>query len=179
MKLDHFITQVRSGNFRNIIVTGPQRSGTRIGAKVIADELNFTYTDETELLTDSAYKLQWFLDDEKYRVLQCPALCHTVHFFGQRDEVAIVLMWRDIDEIGKSEERIGWNRSRWADIERFHYRKFNGPLAYRKYQYWVDYQVNNIKHPFKLPYKWLKQHPLWVPKDQRGPSWAFTQTEIA
>jgi hypothetical protein len=178
MELDRFITQVRNGDFKNIIVTGPQRSGTRIGAKVVADELGYAYTDETEVYTDSLYKLQWFIDEDKYRVFQCPALCRHIHILGHRDDIAIILMWRDIGAITASEHNIDWDKSRWAKIELAHYPMYDGPLAYRKYQFWMDEQVNKIKHPFKLPYPWLAQHPLWVPRPMRLENWGFTQTKL-
>ena len=44
-------------HYHYVIVTGPQRSGTRIGAKMIAYDTGYTYVDEAEVKADSVYQL--------------------------------------------------------------------------------------------------------------------------
>ena len=59
--------------YGKILVTGPQRAGTRITAKIIASDLKYRYIDESEINTDNV-KLAF----EKFKsktVLQAPGLC--------------------------------------------------------------------------------------------------------
>ena len=85
-------------DFSKIIVTGPQRSGTRICAKMIAHDTRHRYVDESEIGVDSLYRLWSLLRNERRFVVQCPALCRHVHLFGSAD-TAIVLMRRDVKDI--------------------------------------------------------------------------------
>ena len=43
--------------FPVVLVTGPQRSGTRICAKMIAHDTGHRFVDEREIHTDSLYEL--------------------------------------------------------------------------------------------------------------------------
>ena len=54
--------------FKKIIVSGPQRSGTRICGKIIAHDLDYRYCDESYLVehekSDVAKfeKIKWYID---------------------------------------------------------------------------------------------------------------------
>ena len=90
--------------FQHVLVTGPQRSGTRIAAKILACDTGYRYVDETEIHTDSLYALSILLvpDGPERLVVQCPALCRDIHFFGERDDVQIVMMRRSLADIKAS-----------------------------------------------------------------------------
>ena len=95
--------------FRVILVTGPQRSGTRFAAQAIAQSLGRVFVDEREIHIDSRYSLAIFLRLTSVPVVvQCPALCHCIHQFAQSDQTAVVMMRRAIEDIVASQGRIGW-----------------------------------------------------------------------
>lgn len=48
-------------NFNNIIVSGPQRSGTRFMAKTIAKELDKLYIDERDVAKHDFRLLEYYL----------------------------------------------------------------------------------------------------------------------
>lgn len=150
--------------FDNLLVTGPQRSGTRICARMIAHDLGHQYIDENDLDMDSLYLLSSFLERKQRYVIQCPCLCRYIHIFDRRD-TAVILMRRDLEEIAVSQKRIGW---RWEWLELARYDRTEGVIAEVKYQYWEKYQKKKIENVFEIEYENLKTHPFWVPKDLRG-----------
>ena len=153
-------------SFEKIIVTGPQRSGTRICARMIAHDTGYEYVDEKALSIDRVLRLWDMMHSKRRLVVQCPALCRHAHMFS-RPEVAIVLMCRDIDDIRVSERRIGWKRH-GSELARYDLREGEGEIAVVKYKFWADYQRERIAHPFEIDYESLAGHPLWVSKAARA-----------
>ena len=170
--------------FPVILVTGPQRSGTRICAKMIAHDTGHRFVDEAEIHTDSLYELvlQMHFAEERGQkiVVQCPALCHDVIHFKPYNP-AIVMMIRNIDDIHASERRIGW----WFnDLEAIKYWDWTeqerpmGDIARLKYDYWwLVCQEWKEDSWFEVEYESLSAHPLWIPKEERGDFNAW-QTEV-
>jgi hypothetical protein len=150
-------------NFKKILVTGPQRSGTRICAKMIAYDTGYEFIDEVSLSMDGLYKLNHFLEEKRPLVIQCPVLCRYIHMF-KGDKIAIVLMRRELDDIVKSQERIGWQ---WEWLELARYDLYDGIIAETKYQFWEQYQKERIQNSFEIEYESLVAHPLWITKDLR------------
>jgi len=164
---------------KRIVVTGPQRSGTRIGAKMISYDLGYNLIDEREIDIDSLYRLNDMIRLDKV-VIQAPALCRFAHFFGVAQDTAVVLMVRDIDDIIASQERINWT---YESIEMVYYADLiegglleAGPIAAVKYQGW-ELQKAGIPHWYEIEYKSLKGHPLWIDKIERK-SFAPHQTNL-
>lgn len=150
-------------NFDKILVTGPQRSGTRICAKMIANDTGFEFVDEASLAMDGLYRLNYFLNAARPLVIQCPVICRHVHMFND-EKTAVVLMRRSVDDIVKSQERIGWQ---WEWLELARYDRTDGPIAEIKYQFWDEYQKERIQHAFEVEYESLVMHPLWISKEVR------------
>jgi len=159
------------GKFEKILVTGPQRSGTRICARMIAYDTGYQYIDEIEIGVDSLNWFWSFFSKNRYFVVQCPALCRYVHMFSA-DDTGVVLMLRKIDDIITSQERIDWNSER---IELARYDSSEGIIADIKYKFWKENQVKHIKHTFEIEYESLVGHPLWVPNHLRL-NFSFNQT---
>ena len=164
------------GIFDRIAVTGPQRSGTTIAAKIIAEETGHDYIDEDDFGINSYQAFKHVFNSRKKIVVQCPGLCHKAHEIGEFDNTAVVMMIRNVDDIIASQERIGWAAEK---IERFKYNRLVGPpIAEIKYQYWEDVQKHQIKHQFEIVYESLKGHRLWVPKEKRT-RFKIRQTELS
>jgi hypothetical protein len=149
--------------YDQVLVTGPQRSGTRICAQMIALDTGHLFVDEADFGVDSLYKLTRLLDRSRRVVVQCPALCRHVHHLAH-ERMAVVLMRRDVDAIAASQQRIDWEFER---VEMIRYDRSEGRPAQVKYDFWESQQVNLIPHAFEIPYESLKQHPLWVPAQLR------------
>lgn len=151
--------------FNIVLATGPQRSGTTICAEMIAHDLpKFAMVREERF---NVFDLVMFCDmvaTSSRKVIQCPSMCRFVHWFGQRDDVAVVMMIRDMREILASQQRIEWEE----DFELARYNTTSGPIAGVKYGYWHSYQKNFVKNKFEINYKDLRGHVLWVPKEQRA-----------
>jgi hypothetical protein len=149
--------------FERIFVTGPQRSGTRICAKMIARDTGYEFIDETQINMDSFYNFSSFLESKRKFVIQCPTLCRYIHFFGSEDN-AIILMRRNVKDIIKSQKRIKWSKE-WLELIR--YDRSVGIIAEIKYDLWENNQRNQIKNAFEIDYNSLKTHPLWINKKER------------
>lgn len=149
--------------FDKILVTGPQRSGTRICATMIANDTGYEYIDEIDLQMESLYKLCYFIEDKHHFVVQCPTLCRYIHHFTQ-DDLAIILMRRNVADIIASQKRIHW---RWEWLELARYDRVDGNISEVKYNFWDEHQKSSIKHAYEIQYESLANHPLWVDSDLR------------
>lgn len=148
--------------FSKIIVTGPQRAGTRICARMIVHDIGYRFVDERNINIDSLYRLTDALALDNV-VVQCPALCRFVHHYGINDDLVVVMMKRDIDDIIASQKRIKWG---WEPVELAYYEGYPPPIARAKYSFW-EKQKEVIKHWNEVDYESLSSHPLWEPKIQR------------
>lgn len=151
-----------------ILVTGPQRAGTTIAAKIIAHDTGHQYIDERDF--EAVNKEQWWLivNSAEKAVIHCPGMCRWVAEAGRRDDVLVVLVKRPIDDIIASQERIGWSHE---EFELSNYEGFaqpGEPISAVKYRYWDEVQANKIKHSGVVFYGELKRHKLWVPKKDRA-----------
>lgn len=159
-------------NFKKILVSGPQRSGTRISAKIISNDLNFKYLDEATVNIRDEEKFKYILENETQFVLQCPGLSHCLHEVNLFD-AAVIFIMRKVEDIIESQERIGWVERESNEIEYFNYEKqFNfdikrKPISKLKYEIWNQFQKPKIDHSFNLSYSSLSNHDLFIPKEKR------------
>jgi hypothetical protein len=158
--------------FSRIFVTGPQRSGTRICARMIARETGHDYIDETDFHFDSLYLLFSLLEKKERVVVQCPCLCRHIHLFSD-EHAAVILMRRNLRDILRSQKRIRWT---WEWLERDRYGRTEGDISGIKYEYWEKHQKKKIKHSYEIEYGSLARHPLWLSKEART-SFSATQTD--
>lgn len=138
--------------FRKIFVTGPQRSGTRVAAKIIAHDFSLRYVDEAVIEgRDRDLAMSWIANRNHF-VLQCPGLAAWLLKFSYYNDILIIWMKRDIDDINKSMQRISWSHH----------------IAFHKEMIWKKYQRPQIKNYIELEYESLSNHRLWVPKERRA-----------
>jgi hypothetical protein len=95
-------------------------------------------------------------------VLQCPALCRWLHAF----DATIVMMIRPIDEIIRSELRVGWQGHRRKELRQYGLQ--DGVISKIKYDYWQSTQRALCKRWFEIDYHTLSNHPLWIPANERA-----------
>lgn len=170
--------------FSQIIVTGPQRSGTTICAKMLthdltSDDNKYVGFDETYISTHSFALASMILKLYPKCVIQAPGLSAQAHLFP--DDVLIVYMERPKYEIVKSQRRINWQ---YEDSEWLMYRYVFGEERtklcisdYKNYHWHLD-QKQAIKNSLEIRYGSLCCHELWVPADKRK-DFNYKQTEVA
>lgn len=142
--------------YKRILVTGPQRSGTTICGKMIADSLGYKYIDEVKFDTYNENKFDKLRDGENI-VIQCPHFTKECCHIDDKD-TAVIFMKRSLTEIYSSQERINWAG------EKREKEKFEGdePSAKLKYEYIAKHMPSLNK--YYQTYKDLKRHPLWKEK---------------
>lgn len=167
--------------YDRIIVTGPQRSGTRICAKMIAHDTGHQYIDEANIGYHSYENAMTALANLERNsikaVIQAPGLCHVAHFFPE--DVLIVMMFRRVDDIEASQRRIGWRESGAEARERMKYGALFEQLYISeiKYARWHGHQKERIKRSYEVKYKDLAGHWLWINKERRA-EFGPHQTEL-
>jgi hypothetical protein len=162
--------------YRIVIVTGPTRSGTTICARMIAQDTGKRYLDDLADNIFSVERLRREVLEIAGGVIQCPMLSWYVDEFGDQEDVAVVLMRRDMAEIRASNKR-AWEQWRmqmalWRPGEYAEYRSHCLELAEAVYQHWEMVQKNRIRHAFEIAYTDLSSHPLWVDEPlRRAAAW--------
>ena len=151
-------------DYARVLVTGPQRSGTRICAQMIAHDTGFAYFDEFDVAMDSVLTLMGVLETRSPCVVQCPALCRYVHRIADSD-TAVVLLRRPLEEIHRSLKRIRW---RWEWLEQARYTDKTGTSsAELKYSFWDSHQRSRIENAIEVEYESLRTHPMWLAPSSR------------
>jgi hypothetical protein len=158
---------------KRIVVTGPQRSGTRIGAQMIAADTGHRFVDEAEFLIKDVDLFREFLQQEDV-VVQAPHMLRDV-VDDPPPGIFIVLMRRDLEDIHASARRIGWTENFGGNTTEL--KKFGlteGDSAAVKYDYWNTHE-KSAPH-MELEYESLRAHPMYVPEEQRK-SFGHWQTQ--
>lgn len=180
------------GQFKRVVVTGPQRSGTQIASKIIADILGWEFFAESELDNDRgpAYRdryWEWVNDSNtEQTVLQCPQMSHLCHRTPK--DTLVVFMIRDIDDILASDEhriknfqrrnaragKMEPSQSVFTDKRREYSRMFfdRAPISIEEtpkavYDVW---HVIQKRHDFswaEMSYRSLAEHHLYLPHNIR------------
>lgn len=144
-----------------IMVTGPQRSGTTIASIIIATELHYNCILEESFEISNLLKCFSIYNSSTKFVIQAPALCAYAHLMPG----AVVFMNRPLREILTSQERINW-REENSEKSRYFRLYDNCCIAQIKKRVWNTYQK---KYPnrFELKYHSLKDHRLWIDSEKR------------
>lgn len=163
----------RLSSYPIILVTGPQRSGTTICAKMIAHDAGHEYVDETRFEIDDANVFNDLLVTKLAHyspmiVVQCPAMCRHIHLYGTAN-ILVIVMIRSVEAILKSQTRIEWDGE---DKERERYEFLSAkesdlPIAQIKYDFWKKDQQFLVHNSKEVGYSDLDTHPLWIPKEER------------
>jgi hypothetical protein len=169
--------------FSKIIVTGPPRSGTTIGAMIIADYLGYEFIDETFFDGGDSNKFSNFVASDGNHVIQTTAFIkdlHTISKFLFEHNIAVVLMKRNNDDILESFENSKSFKKSFFDKKHIqpniteesqegylkHYGRENSGKSVPEVVYSHFYK-HYIKDSFILMYDSLKNHKLFVNKEDR------------
>ena len=150
--------------FRKVLVTGPQRSGTTIATKILAFELGYRSVSEKDIKTHSLWRLHKRLLSLRREVIQGPCFGSICHYIDT-PKTLVVFMRRDVNEIVRSEQRIGWHAQQW---ELANYFRDSGTISAVRYECWEKYQQQLMEVPWiELEQASLAGHRLWVESDKR------------
>ena len=158
-----------------IFVVGPQRSGTRIAATMIAYDTGHAMIDERVFACDCLSRFYEIVRESHggQVVIQAPGMTRWIHKFAEGTD-AVVFMMRDLAAIRASEKRIGWE---YEYVEAVKYGADDMiPSAEKKQSFWRAYQSHNIRNAYTIAYNTLVAHPLWV-HNRRRSDFAWDQTE--
>lgn len=146
---------------RFIYVTGPQRSGTTICARIIEHDLNFTYVDEEDYGIHEQDSLKEFIEGKEKLVIHCPGLARWIHEIATEED-AVIWLRRPVAEIVKSQQRIQWDdtkeRNKYLDVPHLNLKQ---PMSEVKNEYW-KMQRKQIENYMEVRYNDLKSHELFV-----------------
>ena len=182
MILDDLLSVVR--NYRMIVVSGVQRSGTHIMTKILAKELGWSYVYNSDYNTNITGDWAKMVLHSKSIVLHCPQMTHLLHLVP--DDVAVVYMYRPLDEIEVSFDRVNPGEVACSiTSQMLFYSQMPGVFGQQKGEkwtlvrntYWEGYQRFILRgRGFSFYYHDLEEHPLFVGKPERT-GWTMNQTE--
>lgn len=156
---------------RYIYVIGPQRSGTRCIAHMIASDTGHEYIDEKEYAVDSLHALQRILNERKGAgtVVHGPGISAWAHALAE-DIDGVVFCWRSLKHILRSQGR--WWNERNDFLEAIKYGRTGGS-AKMKQHYWETIQSSRVRNSFTVRYpEDVEHHPLFV-KEELRVGWNF------
>ena len=146
-----------------ILVAGPQRSGTKIVARMIAHDAGHTYVDEMEVgyaPMRNPTVLPKFIEVARQGgqkiVVQCPGWTEKLYTLSAKDTMLIVVE-RDVEDIVRSRKRMGWRVARGHRAE-----------LYNVYKRWREEWSKACENAMTVFYETLYCHPLWVPPGERA-----------
>jgi hypothetical protein len=141
----------RLRSFTRVLVTGPQRTGTTIGAKMLSVDLGLEFLADKILIgaphCEGVERL--LASGRDGFVLQCPGVANEIRALA-REGVAVVWMVRNEADAAASWQKLGGDPGRPA----------------RRNARWLAWRAG-IPNAFELRYESLGGHPLWVPKEER------------
>jgi hypothetical protein len=160
--------------YHRIYVVGPQRSGTRIAARMIANDTGIKYIDEKHIFIDSLSHLHMVTNikfPDRPMVFHMPALTAFVQEFATPKDL-VVFMIRNQNQIKASEERINW---KYDIVERWKLAPLPGiegmPSRQGKLTVWRMNQRRELERRgvsvLELQYHTLAHHPMWKDKSER------------
>jgi len=162
-------------NEERVLVTGPQRSGTRIAAKIIANDLGYKYVDEDEFGVYDIARFLGIYEQQTNIVIQCPSMSRYAHLFNH-EGTFIVFMMRDVAEIIASQKRINWTADK-EERRRYGNVKDERPISVIKYDYWERVQKPMTLKYLEMNYNDLSTSHLWISKANRL-KFTAKQTEL-
>lgn len=169
-------------NETRIIVTGCQRSGTRIASKMIAHDLELPYLDELEYQIHSESDFIEILQEHDRFVIHAPnwISMRLVPFAPIVKEVFVVYVSRSPKDICRSMERIGWQKNASTVLER---------LGVLNSEPWHMYAIPamiqerwrrsirpQLTKYLGIEYVDLRNHPMWIDKEDRE-EFVWNQTD--
>lgn len=149
-----------SKNYKKIVVSGCQRSGTTIMAKAIAHEIKYIHHDESDFGVDNELRFSKIIENDENSVIQAPALLHILPKYVN-DNVLIVIIERNPVDVIKSMIRVNW----FKHHGRREYRKYKSePINQPIELYNTKLEFANTFNNIRINYEEIKNSDLYVEK---------------
>ena len=113
MKYDECLSSLKEENIKKIIVTGPERAGTRISAKMLATDLKYNYVDEINFKYFRVHLFNKFTEQLNSFVAQGPLMAPYLNSLPK--DITIIFMIRPIEDILASHKRIYDVKDGWSE----------------------------------------------------------------
>jgi hypothetical protein len=168
------VTLIRQRNYKKILVSGPQRSGTTFLSHILATDLDWGFFDE-------ARNINAIKRIEENTVIQCPNLCFHLHLIEEPNTLLVYLV-RNGKEIDNSAKKTYLSSldCTWYEFSlkvempkcekafpEFYIPKIDS--QYLKQNIWLSFQVFNMKlDSVTFPYTGLMSDTRFLTKDKRG-----------
>lgn len=173
--LDALLSQL--DGFTKIIVTGPQRSGTTIAGKIIADAMGLPNLDERVVGPGNKAGFLEKIAQEPRFVFQFPNACEWLQDLADLEDIGIVFMERANADILASQERIAWRGGTPKGYPKYALTDLpehvtallddeNHLFENRKIVF-ETYQRPLLRNCFVLQYDSMKSEAAWVEKADR------------
>ena len=173
-----------------ILVSGPGRSGTRICAKMIANDTGLPYIDEVEvpglfIIGQEISSVVNLIAGRGPFILHCPTLSRYLHELPGNPFT--IFMWRDLQEIHRSQQRVHVKRkSLEREYNKYGFSRFYKSILPRtpedissiKQRYWTIKQKPVLYNYLEIQYNSLAEHQLWLDPAQRQ-RFKWNQTELS
>lgn len=163
--------RLKGKGYNIIIVTGPQRSGTTICARMIGHDLGLNYVDEGRFEVWKVEKARAAIARHDPCVVQAPGLLRQVNKVvnGYGDKACVVLMRRKPREITDSLKRhpkvVHYASLIWMEVFGTDARAEALPLL--MYAWWDWHMKYRVPNKVEIYYDALAEHRFWVPKEER------------
>lgn len=155
--------------FERILVTGPQRSGSKLIANIISLDTGYRLVRHKQMDLPSGIKT---FRKKKNIVLHHPSFVAFLKDI-EDEHTAIVYCWRRLKDILDSEYK--WKWLKYYPLE-LGYLKSQGYIrkigekmnpAKIKNKVWKNTLESTLQNTFTVRYEDLESHPLWVSKEAR------------
>ena len=153
--------------FDKIIVTGPQRCGTRFVAAAIAQDRKLAFVGEEAIGVRDLITVTGIIEQQRGWVMQGPALSYAIRTLA-RPDVLVVWMRRHEPHWVASCERVGWNCESEESRIPEKYKKPDTSHYQQRYAHWCSEHRPAIVHWIEVEYESLREHPLFVPTKLRA-----------
>jgi hypothetical protein len=171
-------------DYRVVLVTGCQRTGTHIASQMIAHDCSFKFIEERVFNTHQEQTFRQIVDNSVRVVIQCPAMMYMLQDIAS-DDIAIVVMHRDKPDVLDSMSRIRWFERGEHEIEVGKYgidpaliNAKSVDIHDLKYTHFNLYQRDSIPHVYDIQYQDLEHHVMWIEADKRK-SFGDWQTDLS
>ena len=172
------------GKYQNILVTGPQRSGTTFASKSIAKILRYRFVDEDEYQVHNENAFNDILKLNQKMVIHAPAMSHLLPI--NLPNTFVIWMQRNIMDVIKSEDKIDWHiREFWNEknkaIRRFPFHTsiidaFPNNKMMKDWM-WDNLQKVKMYNYAELNYKHLRECEEFIKSKTKKQFWNDKQTK--
>lgn len=161
-------TKIEDNDYKNLVVTGPQRSGTQIATKILSHEFDYEEKYERYIDTYNYNKFFTTLNEEEGLCLHAPAM--SAFILAVPSDCLVVFLLRPTQEIQESRREIDWNDKPTRAIYEAAFESVYHP-SYRtaaiEKEVFNKKQRNKRDNIYPLRYYDLSKHDMWVPAQKR------------